>query len=111
MSRKPLSNSNHSLSTLDLSSSLTDTEDHIYMPDPESPVQFIIDKIQTKHKSHFLSKDKQIITQVVQSSMNGVSSPYMNTVLRRHFTELGERFLQPLNRYFEELIHGNPAEM
>nr|KAJ3422052.1 Protein dennd6b [Polyrhizophydium stewartii] len=35
----------------------------------------------------------------------------INNMIRRHFTELTDRFLQPLNRYFESLVVGNPAQM
>ena len=32
-------------------------------------------------------------------------------MIRRHFSELTQRFLQPINRYFESLIVGNSSTM
>jgi len=35
----------------------------------------------------------------------------LNNLLRRHFIELTDRFLSPLNRYFESLLVGSPVSM
>jgi hypothetical protein len=35
----------------------------------------------------------------------------INNMIRQHFVELTQRFLQPLNRYFDSLIIGSPTAM
>jgi hypothetical protein len=35
----------------------------------------------------------------------------VNNMIRRHFVELTERFLQPLNRYFDSLVVGSANNM
>ncbi|KAJ3222052.1 Protein dennd6a [Clydaea vesicula] len=40
-----------------------------------------------------------------------ILAPQLNNMLRHHFVELTDRFLQPLNRYFEGLVVGNQMSM
>jgi hypothetical protein len=35
----------------------------------------------------------------------------MNNMIRQHFVELTQRFLQPLNRYFDSLVIGYATTM
>ncbi|KAJ3250956.1 Protein dennd6a, partial [Borealophlyctis nickersoniae] len=69
-----------------------------------------VETISSKHKP-FLAKDKKLIKDVVEAAIRGRPASILNNMLRRHFTDLTERFLQPLNRHFEGLIVGNPALM
>ena len=70
----------------------------------------MIDKVVTKHRP-FFSKDKKLMKEVLEANINGITSDTINNTIRRHFIELTERFLQPLNRYFETLVVGNPSRM
>ena len=63
-----------------------------------------------KHRPYF-SKDKRLLKLILEASINGTSVETINNTIRLHFSELTQRFLQPVNRYFESLIIGNPSLM
>lgn len=69
-----------------------------------------IQSVTTKHKS-FFSVDKALIKEVVETAIRGQRIQHLNNMLRRHFVELTDRFMQPLNRYFESLVIGNHMSM
>ncbi|KAI8822084.1 uncharacterized protein EV422DRAFT_577802 [Fimicolochytrium jonesii] len=69
-----------------------------------------VESITCKHKP-FLSKDRKLLKEVVEAAIRGKPVHLLNNMLRRHFIELTERFIQPLNRHFESLIVGNPLQM
>ncbi|KAI8814967.1 hypothetical protein BJ742DRAFT_671214 [Cladochytrium replicatum] len=66
--------------------------------------------INSKYKP-ILARDKKFVRSIVEASIRGQPATALNNTIRRHFTELTERFLQPLNRHFEGLIVGNPINM
>ncbi|KAI8928173.1 hypothetical protein BC831DRAFT_449471 [Entophlyctis helioformis] len=70
------------------------------------PLESVIESVSTKHKP-FLSKDKRLLKEVIEASAQGQTVNALNNMIRRHFMELTERFLQPLNRYFDSLIVGH----
>jgi len=63
-----------------------------------------------KHKP-FFSKDKKLMKEVVEAALRGGKMQSLNNMIRRHFVELTDRFLQPLNRHFESLVVGNHMNM
>ncbi|KAJ3257393.1 Protein dennd6a [Boothiomyces macroporosus] len=63
-----------------------------------------------KHKSYFF-KDKKLIKSLLEVGVNVKGIEAINNQIRQHFVELTQRFLQPLNRYFDSLIVGNPTYM
>ncbi|KAJ3039424.1 Protein dennd6a [Rhizophlyctis rosea] len=69
-----------------------------------------IESIATKHKP-FLMKDKKLIKEVVESSIRGKAAPVLDNMLRRHFMDLTERFLQPLTRHYDGCVIGNPMQI
>ncbi|KAJ3126014.1 Protein dennd6b [Nowakowskiella sp. JEL0407] len=70
-----------------------------------------VESLSTKHKS-FLTKDKKLIKSIIECGIvRGYPSQVLDNLIRRHFMELTDRFLQPLNRYFETLIVGNPKDI
>ncbi|KAJ3108587.1 Protein dennd6a [Phlyctochytrium planicorne] len=69
-----------------------------------------IQSLTSKYKP-FLGKDKKLIKDVVEAAIKGSSSLTLNNMLRRHMVELTDRFLQPLNRYYEGLLVGSPVGM
>ncbi|TPX38260.1 hypothetical protein SmJEL517_g00039 [Synchytrium microbalum] len=72
--------------------------------------ELTMDSITTKHKP-FFSKDKKLIRSFAEIVIRGQPAHGLDNILRRHFVELTERFLQPLNRHFEGLVVGSPANM
>lgn len=54
---------------------------------------------QTSHK-RFLSKDEKILKSFIDSSANSLPLHHM---LKKYFSDLTEKFLMPLNEYFESL--------
>ncbi|KAI8812444.1 hypothetical protein BJ742DRAFT_736084 [Cladochytrium replicatum] len=68
------------------------------------------ESITSKYKP-ILTRDKKFVRSIVEASIRGQPTTTLNNTIRRHFTELTERFLQPLNRHFEGLIVGNPINM
>ncbi|KAJ3219641.1 Protein dennd6a [Dinochytrium kinnereticum] len=73
-------------------------------------VESVVQSLTSKYKP-FLSKDKKLIKDVAEAAIRGSSSFTLNNMLRRHFVELTDRFLQPLNRHYEGLIIGSPIGM
>ncbi|KAI9201829.1 uncharacterized protein BJ171DRAFT_516673 [Polychytrium aggregatum] len=69
-----------------------------------------VEEIRTKHRP-FFGRDNQLIKNIAESAIRGKSAEVLNNMLRRHFVELTDRFLQPLNRHFESLIVGSPMHM
>lgn len=59
----------------------------------------------------YLSKDKKLIKDITGVGIKVQGIDGVNNMIRRHFIELTERFLQPLNRYFDSLVIGNPYKM
>ncbi|TPX46522.1 hypothetical protein SeMB42_g03146 [Synchytrium endobioticum] len=72
--------------------------------------ELTIESVTTKHKS-FFSKDRKLIRSVAEAGIRGHPAHGLDNMLRRHFVELAERFLQPLNRHFEALVVGSPVRM
>jgi hypothetical protein len=56
-------------------------------------------------------KDKKLLRDIFAVGVNVKGVEAMNNMIRQHFVELTQRFLQPLNRYFDSLVLGNPAAM
>ncbi|KAI8853261.1 hypothetical protein BC829DRAFT_24344 [Chytridium lagenaria] len=73
-------------------------------------VESVVQSLTSKHKP-FLIKDKKLIKDIAEASIRGTSNLILNNMLRRHFVELTDRFLQPLNRHYEGLIVGSPIGM
>ncbi|KAJ3162799.1 hypothetical protein HDU86_003773 [Geranomyces michiganensis] len=69
-----------------------------------------IETITCKHKP-FLHKDRALIKEVVEAAIRGKPTHILNNMLRRHFMDLTERFIQPLNKYFQTLVVGNLQTM
>ncbi|KAI8589363.1 hypothetical protein BDZ88DRAFT_418612 [Geranomyces variabilis] len=69
-----------------------------------------IESISCKHKP-FLHKDRALIKEVVEAAIRGKPTHILNNMLRRHFMDLTERFIQPLNKYFQTLVVGNSQTM
>ncbi|KAJ1985246.1 hypothetical protein H4R33_004109 [Dimargaris cristalligena] len=60
--------------------------------------------LQTKWKS-VVGKDRALLAKITTAAEAGYTSSYiLNNILRRHFLDLTEKFLAPLNRYFSTLI-------
>jgi hypothetical protein len=66
--------------------------------------------ITTKHKP-YLSKDRNLLKMVTEMTLRGAKADVVDDLLQRHFVELTDRFLQPLNRYFDGLLVGSPLDM
>ncbi|KAM3588785.1 hypothetical protein VKS41_001223 [Umbelopsis sp. WA50703] len=59
----------------------------------------------TSKRKATIAKDKALLKMLVESRVRGHSSAYvLNNILRRHFADMTERFLAPLNRYFDQLL-------
>ena len=63
-----------------------------------------------KHRP-FFSKDKKLLKDILAVGANVKGMDAINNMLRQHFVELTQRFLQPMNRYFESLVVGSPVNM
>ncbi|KAG2187540.1 hypothetical protein INT44_005229 [Umbelopsis vinacea] len=62
----------------------------------------------TSKRKATISKDKALLKMLVESRVRGHSSAYvLNNILRRHFADMTEKFLTPLNRYFHQLLPTN----
>jgi hypothetical protein len=48
---------------------------------------------------------------ILETGINVIGVQGINNMIRKHFIELNQRFLHPINRYFEKLIVGNSSEM
>ncbi|KAI8996795.1 hypothetical protein BDB01DRAFT_768514 [Pilobolus umbonatus] len=61
----------------------------------------------SKRKS-VISRDRELIKMLTEASVRGYPPDWiLNNILRRHFVDLTEKFLVPLNRYFSTLIPVN----
>ncbi|KAJ2960634.1 hypothetical protein NQZ79_g4043 [Umbelopsis isabellina] len=59
----------------------------------------------TSKRKATIAKDKALLKMLVESRVRGHSSAYvLNNILRRHFADMTERFLAPLDRYFDQLL-------
>jgi hypothetical protein len=72
-------------------------------------VQYILE-VQTKFKCS-LSKDRDLLRRVAELVLKGTPPQILEDMIQRHFVELTDRFMQPLNRFFDSLLVGNPLEM
>ncbi|KAI7876339.1 DUF1630-domain-containing protein, partial [Lichtheimia hyalospora FSU 10163] len=62
----------------------------------------------TSKRKAVIAKDRQLLKMLTEASMRGYPPDWMlNNILRRHFVDLTEKFLGPLNRYFSTLIPTN----
>ncbi|KAJ3324725.1 Protein dennd6b [Boothiomyces sp. JEL0866] len=75
-----------------------------------TPSFYSVQSCNFKHKSYFF-KDKKLIKSLLEVGVNVKGIEAINNQIRQHFVELTQRFLQPLNRYFDSLIVGNPTYM
>ncbi|KAJ3130830.1 Protein dennd6a [Physocladia obscura] len=71
----------------------------------------VVESVSTKYKP-ILAKDKKLLKEITDNAARGGVAPeHLDNLLRRHFIELTDRFLQPLNRHYEGLIVGSPLSM
>ncbi|KAG1174163.1 hypothetical protein G6F70_005174 [Rhizopus microsporus] len=62
----------------------------------------------TSKRKAVISKDRALIKMLAEASVRGYPPDWvLNNILRRHFVDLTEKFLVPLNRYFSTLIPVN----
>lgn len=62
----------------------------------------------TSKRKTVVQKDKKLLKILAEAAVKGQPPDFViNNILRRHFVELTERFLTPLNRYFSTLIPSN----
>ncbi|KAI8977647.1 hypothetical protein BDF20DRAFT_821090 [Mycotypha africana] len=60
--------------------------------------------VTTKRKST-IARDRDLIKMLTEATVRGYPPDWvLNNILRRHFVDLTEKFLVPLNRYFTTLI-------
>ncbi|KAJ3273251.1 Protein dennd6a [Terramyces sp. JEL0728] len=59
----------------------------------------------------FAGLESKLIKSLLEVGVNVKGIEAVNNQIRQHFVELTQRFLQPLNRYFDSLIVGNPTYM
>ncbi|EIE82690.1 hypothetical protein RO3G_07395 [Rhizopus delemar RA 99-880] len=65
----------------------------------------------TSRRKTVISKDRELIKMLTEANVRGYPPDWvLNNILRRHFVDLTEKFLVPLNRYFSTLIPVNPCE-
>ncbi|KAI8899335.1 hypothetical protein BC833DRAFT_586154 [Globomyces pollinis-pini] len=69
-----------------------------------------IEKCKFKHKP-FFSKDRKLLKAIFEVGVKVKGIDAVNNSLRYHFSELTQRFLQPVNRYFDSLVMGNQNQM
>ncbi|KAJ3017717.1 Protein dennd6b [Thoreauomyces humboldtii] len=79
-------------------------------PFPTADDAVRIESLTSKHKP-FLSKDRALIKEVVEAAIRGKPMTVLNNMVRRHFMDLTERFIQPLNKHFQSLVVGNASTM
>jgi hypothetical protein len=72
-------------------------------------VQYILE-VQTKFKGS-LSKDRDLLRRIAELVLKGTPPQVLDDMIQRHFVELTDRFMQPLNRFFDSLLVGNPLDM
>jgi hypothetical protein len=65
----------------------------------------------TSRRKTVIAKDRELIKMLTEANVRGYPPDWvLNNILRRHFVDLTEKFLVPLNRYFSTLIPVNPCE-
>ncbi|KAI9318265.1 DNA alkylation repair enzyme-domain-containing protein [Obelidium mucronatum] len=69
-----------------------------------------VESVSTKYKP-VLAKDKKFLKEISDFVASGATPTFLDNVMRRHFVDLSDRFLQPLNRHYEGLITGSPLTM
>ncbi|KAJ3066171.1 Protein dennd6a [Podochytrium sp. JEL0797] len=70
----------------------------------------VVESVTTKYKP-ILTRDKKFLDLLSTHLTSGSSPEFLDNLLRRHFIDLTDRFLQPLNRHYEGLIVGSPVTM
>ncbi|KAI9267675.1 hypothetical protein EDC94DRAFT_514694 [Helicostylum pulchrum] len=59
----------------------------------------------TSKRKTVISRDRELVKMLTEASVRGYPPDWvLNNILRRHFVDLTEKFLVPLNRYFSTLI-------
>ncbi|KAI8137898.1 hypothetical protein BJV82DRAFT_328797 [Fennellomyces sp. T-0311] len=59
----------------------------------------------TSKRKAVIAKDRQLLKMLTEASMRGHPPDWvLNNMLRRHFVDLTEKFLVPLDRYFSTLV-------
>ncbi|KAI8884960.1 DUF1630-domain-containing protein, partial [Backusella circina FSU 941] len=59
----------------------------------------------TSKRKTVISRDRELIKMLTEASVRGYPPDWvLNNILRRHFVDLTEKFLAPLDRYFNTLI-------
>ncbi|KAF7726420.1 Protein dennd6a [Apophysomyces ossiformis] len=62
----------------------------------------------TSKRKAVISKDRELLRMLTEATVRGHPPDWvLNNILRRHFVDLTEKFLVPLNRYFSTLIPVN----
>ncbi|RUP50065.1 hypothetical protein BC936DRAFT_140480 [Jimgerdemannia flammicorona] len=62
----------------------------------------------TSKRKSVITKDRALLKMFAEAAVRDVPAPHvLNNILRRHFVDLTEKFLVPLNRYFSTLIPVN----
>lgn len=62
----------------------------------------------TSKRKSVISRDRDLVKMLTEASVRGYPPDWvLNNILRRHFVDLTEKFLVPLNRYFSTLIPTN----
>ena len=67
-------------------------------------------QVNTRYKCS-MSRDKSLLKKIAEMSIKQSSFQQMDDLLQRHFVELTERFVQPLNRFYETLLTASPLQM
>ncbi|KAI8647391.1 hypothetical protein BD408DRAFT_335106 [Parasitella parasitica] len=64
----------------------------------------------TSKRKSVISRDRELVKMLTEASVRGYPPDWvLNNILRRHFVDLTEKFLVPLNRYFSTLIPVNKS--
>ncbi|OBZ84794.1 Protein DENND6B [Choanephora cucurbitarum] len=59
----------------------------------------------TSKRKSVIARDRELVKMLTEASVRGYPPDWvLNNILRRHFVDLTEKFLVPLNRYFSTLI-------
>ncbi|ORY93744.1 hypothetical protein BCR43DRAFT_516764 [Syncephalastrum racemosum] len=67
--------------------------------------EFIQARGVTSKRKGVIAKDRALLKMLAEATMRGHPPDWvLNNILRRHFVDLTEKFLAPLNRYFSTLI-------
>lgn len=77
----------------------------------ESNIDSSIESCSFKLHKNYFSKDKKLLKAILEVGVGVKGTDAINNMIRSHFVELSQRFLHPLNRYFDNLVVGSPMEM